>query len=134
MKRWISCVFLSMLLFSNYINASDVKNIICSIKLSTSIKNISPLELSAPSKIKIIFNENTNNLIDYIWDEKSIIEDFELISNNVNSQFIEIRRKGFNKSLSDKDIRNGIFFKFNLSNFEANLNKQFIRPVNYQCS
>ena len=134
MKRWISCVFLSMLLFSNYINASDVKNIICSIKLSTSIKNISPLELSAPSKIKIIFNENNNNLIDYIWDEKSIIEDFELISNNVNSQFIEIRRKGFNKTLSDKDIRNGIFFKFNLSNFEANLNKQFIRPVNYQCS
>ena len=123
-----------MLLFSNYINASDVKNIICGIKLSTSIKNISPLELSAPSKIKIIFNENTNNLIDYIWDENSIIEDFELISNNVNSQFIEIRRKGFNKSLSDKDIRNGIFFKFNLSNFEANLNKQFIRPVNYQCS
>ena len=134
MKRWISCVFLSMLLFSNYITANEVKNIICSIKLSTSIKNISPLELSAPSKIKIIFNENTNNLIDYIWDEKSIIEDFELISNNVNSQFIEIRRKGFNKSLSDKDIRNGIFFKFNLSNFEANLNKQFIRPVNYQCS
>lgn len=134
MKRWISCVFLSMLLFSNYITANEVKNIICSIKLSTSIKNISPLELSAPSKIKIIFNENTNNLIDYIWDQNSIIEDFELISNNVNSQFIEIRRKGFNKSLSDKDIRNGIFFKFNLSNFEANLNKQFIRPVNYQCS
>ena len=134
MKRWISCVFLSMLLFSNYITANEVKNIICSIKLSTSIKNIAPLELSAPSKIKIIFNENTNNLIDYIWDENSIIEDFELISNNVNSQFIEIRRKGFNKSLSDKDIRNGIFFKFNLSNFEANLNKQFIRPVNYQCS
>ena len=134
MKRWISCVFLSMLLFSNYSTASHVKNIICSIKLSTSIKNISPLEISAPSKIKIIFNENTNNLIDYIWDENSIIEDFELISNNVNSQFIEIRRKGFNKSLSDKDIRNGIFFKFNLSNFEANLNKQFIRPVNYQCS
>ncbi len=134
MKRWISCVFLSMLLFSNYITANEVKNIICSIKLSTSIKNISPLELSAPSKIKIIFNENTNNLIDYIWDENSIIEDFELISNNVNSQFIEIRRKGFKKSLSDKDIRNGIFFKFNLSNFEANLNKQFIRPVNYQCS
>ena len=134
MKRWISCVFLSMLLFSNYITANEVKNIICSIKLSTSIKNISPLELSAPSKIKIIYNENTNNLIDYIWDEKSIIEDFELISNNINSQFIEIRRKGFNKTLSDKDIRNGIFFKFNLSNFEANLNKQFIRPVNYQCS
>ena len=133
MKRWISCVFLSMLLFSNYITANEVKNIICSIKLSTSIKNISPLELSAPSKIKIIFNENTNNLIDYIWDDNSIIEDFELISNNVNSQFIEIRRKGFKKSLSDKDIRNGIFFKFNLSNFEANLNKQFIRPVNYQC-
>ena len=133
MKTWISCVFLFMLLFSNYITANEVKNIICSIKLSTSIKNISPLELSAPSKIKIIFNENTNNLIDYIWDENSIIEDFELISNNVNSQFIEIRRKGFNKSLSDKDIRNGIFFKFNLSNFEANLNKQFIRPVNYQC-
>ena len=134
MKRWISCVFLSMLLFSNYITASDVKNIICSIKLSTSIKNISPLELSAPSMIKIIFNENTNNLIDYIWDQNSIIEDFELISNNINSQFIEIGRKGFNKTLSDKDIRNGIFFKLNLNNFDANLNKQFIRPVNYQCS
>ena len=104
MKRWISCVFLSMLLFSNYITANEVKNIICSIKLSTSIKNISPLELSAPSKIKIIFNENTNNLIDYIWDENSIIEDFELISNNVNSQFIEIRRKGFKKSLSCSKI------------------------------
>ncbi len=57
-----------------------------------------------------------------------------MISNNINSQFIEIKRKGFNKTLSDKDIRNGIFFKLNLNNFDANLNKQFIRPVNYQCS
>ena len=129
-----SFVILIVLLISNYVYGNQIKNFNCNIHLSTSIKNISPLEISAPSTIKIIYNENSNNLIDYIWDEKSIIEDFELISNNINSQFIEIRRKGFNKTLSDKDIRNGIFFKLNLNNFDANLNKQFIRPVNYQCS
>ena len=59
---------------------------------------------------------------------------FDLINKKNNSEFIEIGRKGFNKTLSDKDIRNGIFFKLNLNNFDANLNKQFIRPVNYQCS
>jgi len=134
MRISVSFIFILFLLISNYCFSQQIKNFHCDINLSTSIKNISPLELSAPSKIKIIFNENTNNLIDYIWDENSIIEDFELISNNVNSQFIEIRRKGFNKTLSDKDIRNGIFFKLNLNNFDANLNKQFIRPVNYQCS
>ena len=134
MRISVSFIFILFLLISNYCFSQQIKNFHCDINLSTSIKNISPLEMSAPPVIKIIYNSKTNNLIDYIWNEKSVIEDFELISNNVNSQFIEIRRKGFNKSLSDKDIRNGIFFKFNLSNFEANLNKQFIRPVNYQCS
>ena len=35
------------------------------------------------------------------FEREKIIEDFELISNNINSQFIEIGRKGFNKTLSD---------------------------------
>ena len=97
------------------------------------MKNISPLEMSAPSIIKIIYNSKTNNLIDYIWNEKSVIDDFELISNNISSEFIEIGRKGYKKTLSDKDIRNGLYFKLNFKNFEANLKKQFIRPVNYTC-
>ena len=123
-----------MLLFSNYSSASHIKNIICSIKLSTSIKNISPLEMSAPSEIKIIYDLDTNNLIDYFWDKKSIIDNSELASNNIHSKFIKITRKGYKKTLLDEDIRNGISFKLNLKNLEAYLKKQFIRPVTYKCS
>ena len=90
--------------------------------------------MSAPKIIKIIYDSKTNSLIDYLWNKKSVINDFELISGNINREFIEIGRKGYNKTLASKDIRNAIYFKLNLSNLSANLKKQFIRPVNYNCS
>ena len=90
--------------------------------------------MSAPKIIKIIYDSKTNSLIDYLWNKKSVINDFELISGNINREFIEIGRKGYNKTLSSKDISNAIYFKLNLSNLSANLKKQFIRPVNYNCS
>ena len=129
-----SCVILIVLLISNYVYGNQIKNYNCNIHLSTSIKNISPLEMSAPSEIKIIYNLNTNNLIDYFWDKKSIIKNSELVSNNIHSKFIKITQKGYKNTLSDEDIRNGISFKLNLKNLEAYLKKQFIRPVSYKCS
>ena len=133
MKISFSFIFILFLLISNYSFSQQIQNFHCDINLSTSIKNISPLEMSAPPVIKIIYNSKTNNLIDYIWNEKSVVEDFELISNNFSSQFIEIGRKGYKKTLSDKDIRNGLYFKLNFKNLKANLKKQFMRPVNYTC-
>ena len=133
MRTYLSIVFIFLLLISNYIYSNEIKIYNCNINLSTNIKNISPLEMSAPTEIKIIYNSKTNNLIDYIWNEKSVVEDFELISNNFSSQFIEIGRKGYKKTLSDKDIRNGLYFKLNFKNLKANLKKQFMRPVNYTC-
>ena len=108
MRVSVSFIFILFLLISNYCFSQQIKNFHCDINLSTSIKNISPLEMSAPPVIKIIYNSKTNNLIDYIWNEKSVIKDFELISNNFSSEFIEIGRKGYKKTLSDKDIRNGL--------------------------
>ena len=125
---------LVILLVSNNVNGNQIKDFNCNINLSTSIKNISPLEMSAPLEIKIIYNLETNNLIDYFWDKKSIIDNSELVSNNIHSQFIEITRKGYKSTLLDQDIRNGISFKLNLENLGAYLKKQFIRPVTYQCS
>ena len=90
--------------------------------------------MSAPAEIKIIYNSKTNNLVDYIWNKKSVIDDFELISNNINLEFIEIVRKGYKKTLSDEDIRNGLYFKLQLNELRANLKKQFVKPVNYNCS
>ena len=90
--------------------------------------------MSAPSEIKIIYDLDTNNLIDYFWDKKSIIDNSELASNDIHSKFIKITRKGYKKTLLDEDIRNGISFKLNLKNLEAYLKKQFIRPVTYKCS
>ena len=133
MRVSVSFIFVLFLLISNYCFSQQIKNFHCDINLSTSIKNISPLEMSAPAVIKIMYNSKTNNLIDYIWNEKSVIKDFELISNNFSSEFIEIGRKGYKKTLSDKDIRNGLYFKLNFKNFKANLKKQFMRPVNYTC-
>ena len=127
-------VILIVLLISNYVYANQIKNFNCNIHLSTSIKNISPLEMSAPSEIKIIYNLNTNNLIDYFWDKKSLINNSELVSTNMHSKFIKITKKGYKNTLSDEDIRNGISFKLNLKNLEAYLKKQFIRPVTYKCS
>ena len=134
MKTYLSFIFIFFLLISSYIHSNEIKNYNCNINLSTSIKNISPLEMSAPLEIKIIYNSKTNNLIDYIWNNKSVIDDFELISKNLNFEFIEIGRKGYKKTLSDEDIRNGLYFKLQLNDLRANLKKQFVRPVNYNCS
>ena len=125
---------LFILLVSNYVNGNQIKDFNCNINLSTSIKNISPLEMSAPLEIKIIYNLETNNLIDYFWDKKSIIDNSELVSNNIHSQFIEITRKGYKSTLLDQDIKNGVSFKLNLENLGAYLKKQFIRPVTYKCT
>ena len=126
-------VFIFFLLISNYVYSNEIKIYNCNINLSTNIKNISPLEMSAPTEIKIVYNSKTNNLIDYIWNKKSVVDDFELISNNFNLEFIEIGRKGYKKTLSDEDIRNGLYFKLKLNELRANLKKQFVRPVNYNC-
>ena len=128
-------LFLLLISYKNYSYASNhIKKYECNISLSTSIKNISPLEMSAPKSIKLTYNSETNNLIDYIWNNKSVIDDFELISNNINLEFIEIGRKGYKKTLSDEDIRNGLYFKLQLNDLRANLKKQFVKPVNYNCS
>ena len=133
MKISVSFIFILFFLISNYSFSQQIQNFHCDINLSTSIKNISPLEMSAPPVIKIIYNSKTNNLIDYIWNKKSVVDDFELISNNFNLEFIEIGRKGYKKTLSDEDIRNGLYFKLQLNELRANLKKQFVRPVNYNC-
>ena len=133
MRAYLSFVFIILFLISNYSHSNEIKNYNCNINLSTSIKNISPLEMSAPLEIKIIYNSKTNHLIDYIWNNKSVIDDFELISNNLNLEFIEIGRKGYKKTLSDEDIRNGLYFKLQLNDLRANLKKQFVKPVNYNC-
>ena len=133
MRTYLSIVFIFLLLISNYIYSNEIKIYNCNINLSTNIKNISPLEMSAPAEIKIIYNSKTNNLIDYIWNKKSVVDDFELISNNINLEFIEIGRKGYKKTLSDEDIRNGLYFKLQLNELRANLKKQFVKPVNYNC-
>ena len=126
-------VFIFFLLISNYVYSNEIKIYNCNINLSTNIKNISPLEMSAPTEIKIVYNSKTNNLIDYIWNKKSVVDDFELISNNINLEFIEIGRKGYKKTLSDEDIRNGLYLELQLNELRAILKKQFIRPVNYNC-
>ena len=115
MKSYLSFVFILFLLIPNSIHSNEIKNYNCNINLTTSIKNISPLEMSAPAKIKIIYNAEANYLIDYIWNNKSVIDDFELISKNLNLEFIEIGRKGYKKTLSNKDIRNGLYFKLQLN-------------------
>ena len=128
-------LFLLLISFNNYSYASNhVKKYECNIILSSSIKNISPLEMSAPKRIQLTYNSKTNNLIDYIWNDNSVVDDFELISNNQNLEFIEIGRKGYKKTLSNGDIRNGLYFKLQLNDLRANLKKQFVRPVNYNCS
>ena len=134
MKIHISFIFIVSVLASNYSLSNEIKNFNCNITLSTSIKSISPLEMSAPSEIKIIYDLDKNNLIDYFWDKKSIIDNSELASTNIHSKFIKITRKGYKKTLLDEDIRNGISFKLNLKNLEAYLKKQFIRPVFYKCT
>ena len=80
-----SFVIIIVLLISNYVYGNQIKNFNCNINLSTSIKNISPLEMSAPSEIKIIYDLDTNNLIDYFWDKKSIINNSILVSTNIHS-------------------------------------------------
>ena len=134
MKLLKICLFLLPLFYSNYsfsVNQIQIYN--CKLNLSTSIKNISPLEMSAPKRIKVFYDKKNNNLIDYIWDDKSVIADFELINKKNDSEFIEIGRKGFKKTLSDQNIRNATFFKLYFNKLIANLNKQFIKPINYQC-
>ena len=90
--------------------------------------------MSAPTIIDIIYDPLSMGLINYFWNKKSVINDFELLSKNSSLEFIEIGRKGYGKTFSDDDIRNGLYFTLNLKNLSASLKKQFIRPVNYICS
>ena len=133
MKILIYSFFFFYFISNHAYSSSEIKSYNCNIKKSTSIKNISPLEMSAPAEINIVYNLKTNNLIDYIWNKKSVVDDFELISNNINLEFIEIGRKGYKKTLSDEDIRNGLYLELQLNELRAILKKQFIRPVNYNC-
>ena len=134
MKIFI-CIFFLYILTANYGFSSDhLKKYNCNIKTSTNIKNLSPLEMSAPAIIDIIYDPLSRSVINFFLNQKSVINDFELISENSSLDFIEIRRKGYGKTFSDGDIRNGLYFKLNLNNLSASLKKQFIRPVNYTCS
>ncbi len=128
-------IFLLSILITNYgFSSNQIKKYNCSIKKSTNIKNISPLEMSAPTIIHIIYDPMSKSLINYYWNQISVIKDFELISKKSSLDFIEIGRKGYTKTLSSNDLRNGLYFKLNLKNLSAILKKQFIRPVNYNCS
>ena len=134
MKIFI-CIFFLYILTANYGFSSDqLKKYNCNIKTSTNIKNLSPLEMSAPTIIDIIYDPLSRSVINFFLNQKSVINDFELISENSSLELIEIRRKGYGKTFSDDDIRNGLYFTLNLNNLNASLKKQFIRPVNYTCS
>ena len=134
MKIAFSVIIIFLLSITTYCYSLDnIRSFNCKIELSSSIKILSPLEMSAPKRIKVKINSENNNLIDYIWNYKSVINDFELDS-SINSEYIEIKRKGYKKTLSDIDIRNGLYFKIHLNDMKAKLSKQFIKPVNYICS
>ena len=135
MKITFSVIFIFLLSIPTYCYSLDnIRYFSCKIELSTSIKIISPLEMSAPKNIKVKLDLEKNNLVDYLWNYKSVINDFELDNNNIDPEYVEIKRKGYKKTLSEKDIRNGLYFKIYLENLSAKLSKQFIKPVNYSCS
>ena len=99
-------IFLFSILITNYgFSSNQLKKYNCSIKKSTNIKNISPLEMSAPTIIHIIYDPMSKSLINYYWNQKSVIKDFELISKKSSLDFIEIGRKGYTKTLSSNDLR-----------------------------
>ena len=135
MKITFSVIFIFLLSIPTYCYSLDnIRYFSCKIELSTSIKIISPLEMSAPKIIKVKLDLEKNDLIDYIWNYKSVINDFELDNNNISPEYVEIKRKGYRKTLSEKDMRNGLYFKIYLESLKAKLSKQFIKPVNYSCS
>ncbi len=135
MKIVFSITIIFLVSVTKYCYSLDnIRNFNCKIELSTSIKIISPLEMSAPKNIKVKLDLEKNNLVDYLWNYKSVINDFELDNNNINPEYVEIKRKGYKKTLAEKDIRNGLYFKIYLDSLKAKLSKQFIKPVNYNCS
>ena len=135
MKIFTSITIIFLISVTKYCySLENIKNFNCKIELSTSIKIISPLEMSAPKNIKVKLDLEKNNLVDYLWNYKSVINDFELDNNNINTEYVEIKRKGYKKTLAEKDIRNGLYFKIYLESLKAKLSKQFIKPVNYNCS
>ena len=135
MKIFTSITAIFLISITKYCySLENIRNFNCKIELSTSIKIISPLEMSAPKNIKVKLDLEKNNLINYIWNYKSVINDFELDNNNINTEYVEIKRKGYKKTLAEKDIRNGLYFKIYLESLKAKLSKQFIKPVNYNCS
>ena len=119
MKIVFSITIIFLVSITKYCYSLDnIRNFNCKIELSTSIKIISPLEMSAPKNIKVKLDEK-NNLVDYLWNYKSVINDFELDNNNINPEYVEIKRKGYKKTLAEKDIRNGLYFKIYLASLQS---------------
>ena len=65
MKITFSVIFIFLLSVPTYCYSLDnIRYFNCKIKLSTSIKIISPLEMSAPKIIKVKLDLEKNDLID----------------------------------------------------------------------
>ena len=106
---------------------------VCEIKHNDNT-DISPLKDSVPKILQITYLKKTNELVDFSWDGKSVIEHFEAVEFSSSSKILEIwTKKHPLTSLEKEDIEKGVYFELYASDLVGHFYKQFIPGVDYEC-
>ena len=117
------------LFFSLKLYASDhIDNYVCELLLNENTQK-SPLKSSAPQIMQISYEVDSNKLVDFSWDGKSLINDFVAVEFSSSSKILEIWRKGY--KFSDED---NVLFELYASDLVGHLYKMHIDGLDYQCS
>ena len=129
MKKFI---YIFVLLLSTSLQANVLENFTC-LKINNQNNLNSPLVGTFPEKINLVFNNESKELINFYWDNNSVLQYFKSVSFASKSKIIEIWHKDYQMTLKTDDIVNGIYFELYKSDLVAHMYKQFISGVDYQC-
>ena len=119
---------LILIFFSKLSFSADNKNYVCELLLNENT-NKSPLKESAPNIIQISYDSENNNLVELVWDGKSMTEAFAAVKFSSSSKLLELWRKGFDYAQKDN-----ILFELYSSDLVGHLYKLYIPGIDYQCS
>ena len=120
---------LFIILFAFKTHASNhINNYVCELLLNDNSKK-SPLRDSAPEIMQISYQSSSNELVDLLWDGKSVVKSFVAVKFSSKSKILELWRKDFEYSQKDN-----ILFELYASDLVGHLYMLYKPGLDYQCS
>lgn len=125
--RILFVFFILLFAFKTYAS-NHIDNYVCELLLNENT-NKSPLKDSAPEIMQISYQSSSNELVDFLWDGNSPVNDFVAVKFSSKSKILELWRKGFEYSQKDN-----ILFELYSSDLVGHLYMLYTPGLDYQCS